>query len=174
MTFSPLDDRGRGSWIAVNSQPNREYVAAAHLRNQGYEPYVPTIRKQIRHARQVREVSRPLFPGYLFVHLPIENTRWRPMLSTVGVRTVVCAGDAPSIVPRSFIDDLRSREKDGLITRSTAARQVGESVLVAHGAFDGLVGKIVSLSENDRLIVLMDFLNRPVRVTIPGDLLSVA
>jgi transcriptional antiterminator RfaH len=173
VAFGSNDNAG-AIWIAVNALPNREYVAATHLRNQGYAPYVPTMRKQIRHARQVRDVLRPLFPGYLFVRLPRGNTRWRPILSTVGVRTVVCAGEAPSVVPETFIEDLKLREKDGVIVRSIASRQIGETVLVAHGAFDGIVGKIVELSENDRLIVLMDFLNRPVRVTIPGDLLSVA
>ncbi|WP_423416403.1 transcription termination/antitermination NusG family protein [Hyphomicrobium sp. B1] len=49
-----------------------------HLRNQGYEVYVPVLRKQIRHARQVREVLRPLFPGYLFARLTHSTMRWRP------------------------------------------------------------------------------------------------
>jgi len=172
--ISQETDEAQATWIAVSALPNREYVAATHLRNQGYEPYVPTMRKQIRHARQVRNVLRPLFPGYLFVRLPTKTTRWRPILSTVGVRTVVCAGEAPCLVPKTFIEELKLREKDGVIVRAIASRQIGESVLIAQGAFDGLVGKIIGLSENDRLIVLMDFLNRPVRVTVPEDLLSVA
>ncbi|WP_414464656.1 transcription termination/antitermination NusG family protein [Hyphomicrobium sp. DY-1] len=72
-----------------------------HLRNQGYEVYVPVLRKQIRHARQVREVLRPLFPGYLFARLTHSTMRWRPILSTVGVRSVVCMPSlAPMMSPR--------------------------------------------------------------------------
>jgi transcriptional antiterminator RfaH len=134
MDFSKSHGSARDIWIAVNAQPNREQLAAIHLRNQGYEPYMPALRKQIRHARQVRDVLRPLFPGYLFVRLPTEQMRWRPILSTIGVRSVVCSGDAPCVVPGSFIDDLKSREKDGVISRSVVSRQIGDTVRVARGA----------------------------------------
>jgi len=168
---STADD---AAWIAVNVHPNREHIAEMHLRNQGYEVYVPVLRKQIRHARQVREVLRPLFPGYLFAHLTHSTMRWRPILSTVGVRSVVCMGEAPSVVSRAFIDDLKSRETNGVISRSATAPQVGDTVRVSYGALDGLAGKIIALSENDRIVLLMDMLSRPVRVTVPGALLSVA
>ncbi|MBN9246282.1 MAG: transcriptional activator RfaH [Hyphomicrobium sp.] len=160
-------------WIAVNTHPNRERAAEQHLRNQGYDVYGPVIRKQTRHARRVSDVLRPLFPGYLFVRLSEAQGRWRPILSTIGVRSVVCTRDAPCTLPAQFIDDLKAREKDGVIARSASALQIGETVRVGRGAFDGLAGKIIDLAENDRLVVLMDFLNRPVRVKISGDLLSV-
>ncbi|MBS0252943.1 MAG: transcriptional activator RfaH [Proteobacteria bacterium] len=171
MDFSTADD---AAWIAVSAHPNREHTAEMHLRNQGYEVYVPVLRKQIRHARQVREVLRPLFPGYLFVCLTHSTMRWRPILSTVGVRSVVSMGEAPCTVSSAFIDELKSRETNGVIVRSAAAPKVGDTIRVAYGALDGLAGKIIALSENDRIVVLMNLLNRPVRVTVPGALLSVA
>jgi transcriptional antiterminator RfaH len=160
-------------WIAVSTHPNRERSAEFNLRNQGYEVYGPVIRKQIRHARRVSDVLRPLFPGYLFVRLASTQSRWRPILSTVGVRSVVCTRDFPCILPNQFVDDLMVREKDGVIARRASSPQIGESVRVGRGAFDGFVGKIIDLAEKDRLVVLMDFLNRPVRVKITGDMLSV-
>jgi len=161
-------------WLAVNVHPNREAAAERHIRNQGYDVYVPELRKQIRHARQVREVLRPLFPGYLFARLTHSNMRWRPILSTIGVRSVVCMGESPCVVPRAFIEDLKSREADGIIVRAASAPKLGDTVRIAHGALEGLAGKIIALPENDRIVLLMDLLNRPVRVTIPGGSLSVA
>lgn len=93
-------------WIAVNTHPNRERAAEQHLRNQGYDVYGPVIRKQTRHARRVSDVLRPLFPGYIFVRLTEAQSRWRPILSTVGVRSVVCARDAPCTLPAQFITDI--------------------------------------------------------------------
>jgi transcriptional antiterminator RfaH len=174
MNFSGAELRSQPFWIAVNTHPNREGPAQQNLRNQDYEPYCPVIRKQIRHARRVSDALRPLFPGYLFVRLEPERSRWRPILSTVGVRSVVCIGDVPCAVPVQFIVELKAREEDGAIARPASCRRIGDTVRIAHGAFDGFVGKIIGLSENDRLIVLMDFLNRPVRVKVSGDLLSVA
>jgi transcriptional antiterminator RfaH len=160
-------------WVAVNTHPNRERSAELNLQNQEYHVYGPVIRKQVRHARRVSDVLRPLFPGYLFVRLDSTQSRWRPILSTVGVRSVVCTRDIPCILPNQFVDDLLAREKDGVIARPASSPRLGETVRVGRGAFDGLVGKIIDLAENDRLVVLMDFLNRPVRVKISGDLLSV-
>ena len=161
-------------WIAVNTHPSREHSAMRNLLNQGYGPYLPTIRKQVRHARKVHDVLRPLFPGYLFVRIEPAEQQWRPILSTVGVRSVVRTGDTPCVVPEAFVQDLKKREDDGIIVRASSSRRIGETVRIAYGAFDGLVGKIISLSEKDRLVVLTEFLNRPVRVKISENLLAVA
>lgn len=174
MNLSSAEGLSQPVWIAVNAHQNRERTAEQNLRNQDYEPYCPVIRKQIRHARRMSEALRPLFPGYLFVRLEAGQSRWRPILSTIGVRSVVRTGDVPCAVPNQFIDELKAREEDGAIARPASYRQIGDTVRIAHGAFDGFVGKIIGLSENDRLIVLLDFLNRPVRVKVSGDLLSVA
>jgi transcriptional antiterminator RfaH len=37
---------------------------------------------------------------------------------------------------------------------------------MAGGAFDGLVATIVDMDERDRLTVLMDLMNRPIKVKI--------
>jgi hypothetical protein len=87
MSVSKVPEGARAVWIAVNAHPNREHTAEAHLRNQEYDAYLPLMRKQIRHARQVRTVLRPLFPGYLFVRVTSSHMRWRPILSTVTHKT---------------------------------------------------------------------------------------
>jgi transcriptional antiterminator RfaH len=161
-----------GAWIVVASHVHREALAEQQLTRQGYLLYAPVIRKQIRHARKVSEERRPMFPGYLFVHLGADM-RWRPILSTVGVRSVICSGDKPSTVPASFIDDLKAREENGAIARAPEARRIGQTVTIAQGAFDGLAGRIVELPEKDRIVVLMDILSRPVRVTVRETMLSV-
>lgn len=83
-------------WLVVNTQTHREAIAASNLRKQGYEVYAPAVRKQTRHARRAYEILAPLFPGYVFVQWRVSDMRWRPILSTVGVRTIVCNGDEPS------------------------------------------------------------------------------
>jgi transcription antitermination factor NusG len=84
------------AWFVVNTHSNREDLAGRNLANQGYEVYAPVLQKQIRHARRVRQVLRPLFPGYLFVRSGPCEMRWRPVLSTLGVRSVVRNGDETS------------------------------------------------------------------------------
>jgi transcriptional antiterminator RfaH len=163
------DCRASGVWLVVNTQPQRESLAAANLRNQSYEVYAPVLRKQTRHARRVRETLAPLFPGYVFVRWHVSAMRWRPILSTVGVRSIVCNGDRPSPLCDAIVDALKARERDGIIARAASAREIGHTVRIARGPFEGIAGEIIALCERERLVVLMNLLNRPIKVTVSED-----
>jgi transcriptional antiterminator RfaH len=154
------------TWIAVATHPHRERLAIENLHRQGYATYCPMIRRRITHARRTRDALRPLFPGYLFVDVGPLKGIWRPIQSTFGVRSVVRNGERIARVPDGLIAALRTREIDGVIQRPAAPFKVGQQVRVASGAFDGLVGRIVEMSEKDRLVVLMDLLNQSVRVKL--------
>jgi transcriptional antiterminator RfaH len=153
-------------WIVVNTQPHREHVALENLLRQEFVAYCPRIRRRIRHARQSRDVLRPIFPGYLFVQVNPDLQLWRPILSTYGVRTLVRCGDRLSFLDDAFIESLKEREIDGAIMRPASTYEPGQQVKLTGGAFDSLVATILELDEKDRLVVLMDLLNRPTKVTV--------
>jgi transcriptional antiterminator RfaH len=154
------------SWAVVNTHPHKERLALENLERQEFRAYCPLIRRRRSHARRVSEVLRPLFPGYLFVKINPELQQWRPILSTVGARTLVRCGDQPSTIEDGFIRSLRAREVDGVITRPGSPHQIGQEVRLAGGVFEGLVATIIDMDERDRLTVLMDLLNRPVKVKV--------
>jgi transcriptional antiterminator RfaH len=108
-----------------------------------------------------------MFPGYLFAAVDQETQRWRPILSTYGVCGVVTTGASPGSVPDAFIEALRAREVDGLIVRPGTPFHLGQTVRLNLPAFDGLVAEIIGLDDNERLLVLMTVLNRPVKVRVP-------
>ncbi len=155
-----------GAWVVANTQPHREHVALENLERQEFLAYCPLIRKRVRHARRSRDVLRPLFPGYLFVRVDRDLQRWRPILSTFGVRTLVRCGDRPSFIEEGFIRSLKAREMDGAIVKPASPYRLGQQVRITCGAFDGLVATIIEMDERDRLVVLMGLLNRPVKVWI--------
>ena len=67
---------GQPRWYVVQSQPNAELKAVAHLSRQGFDTYLPRYLKRRRHARRVEVVARPLFPRY-FVSIDVTVQRWR-------------------------------------------------------------------------------------------------
>ncbi|CAL8971076.1 Transcription antitermination protein RfaH [Rhodoplanes serenus] len=115
------------------------------------------------------EVSRPLFPGYLFVALDPIRERWRPILSTLGIRTIIRNGDLPSRVDGRFISSLKAREVNGAIVKPTQPYIIGQAVRIAGGAFDGLAAKVIAMNEKDRVVVLLDLLNRTVKAHLTID-----
>lgn len=156
-------------WIVVNTQAQRERLAAEHIANQGFEVYCPFFKRRIKHARRVQDVLRPLFPGYIFVAVDPSREQWRPLMSTVGVRSVLRNGERPGILDERFIAALRSREVAGAISKPAEPYRVGDQVRLTGGAFDGLVAEIVRLDDADRLTVLLGLLNGKVRVSVPPE-----
>ena len=154
------------AWIVVNTQPHREQIALENLARQAFQAYCPMMRTRVRHARRTQEVLRPLFPGYLFVRVNADLQRWRPILSTYGVRKLVCCGDRPRFLDEGFVEGLQSREIDGAIVRPASPYEPGQRVKMAGGAFDGLIATILEMDEKDRLVVFMDLLNRPTKVRV--------
>src|SRR5262245_34132233 len=157
------------SWVVVNTHAHREHVEIDNLARHGLESYYTMARWRRSHARRITTVARPLFPSYLFVRIHPEMGRWRPILSTLGVRTLVRFGDQLGVLDHRFIEELRKREEDGFIVRPAEPYQVGQRVKLNGGPFDGIVAKIISLQDKDRIVVLMDLLQQSVRAQVSID-----
>jgi transcriptional antiterminator RfaH len=152
------------SWYAVHTRPQSETKALENLLRQGYHAYLPRYRTQIRHARRLHGVLRPLFPRYLFAGLDRGAMPWRPILSTFGVSDVVRAGDEPMPVAAEIVERLREQEGAGAFEALVQRRKlrVGELVRVSAGAFEDMVGRLVELRDQDRAVVLLELLGRKV------------
>jgi len=158
-------------WIVVSTHAHRESFAAENLDRQGFISYCPMMRKRIRHARRAYDAARPLFPGYLFVRYEAEPGSWRSLLGTYGVRSVVCHGETPALLPEGFVESLKAREVDGVISRPEKPLEAGQEVAVTGGPFDGLIGRIVDIRENDRVLLLLDLLNQQSKVYVDAKML---
>lgn len=153
-------------WAVVNTHPYRECLACDHLSRQAFSVYCPMVRKRIRHARRLRDVLRPLFPGYLFVQINPSIHRWRPILSTFGVRTLVRFGEELGLLEDSLIQRFKAREIDGALDTAAADYRVGQRARIVDGAFEGAVVSILSLHEKDRIVVLLDLMCQTVRMKL--------
>lgn len=154
------------SWIVAATHPHQERIACENLDRQGFHVYCPKVRKRVRHARVTREAIRPLFPGYVFILSDLLMQPWRPVLSTRGVRTLIRAGDQPCTLAAAFIEALQAREVDGLIVKPTQPFRLGQKVRLSADTMHGMVATILEMDEKGRLVVLLDMLNRPVRVRV--------
>ena len=90
------------------------------------------------------------------------------------MRTLIRTGVRPSLLSDAFIQGIKAREIDGVIVRPDTPYKLGQQVRFSGGAFDGLVATIIAMDEKDRLVVLMDLLNRPVKVRVDSGLVAAA
>lgn len=163
------------SWFVVRTKTGVEDRAAWHIGNQGFEVYLPRYRKQIRHARKTQTVLRPVFPGYLFVRIDMEQQRWRAINGTVGVISLVGFGGSPSPLSDAIIGAIRaSEDKTGAITMAQQGLQKGDRVRVREGAFADHMALLEEVCDAKRVILLLDLMGREVRVTAPMENLAKA
>ena len=153
-------------WYVAQIKANGFERAVVNLTRQGFQTFMPMQKKSARHARQLKNVLRPVFPGYLFVQFGAERGDWRKINSTFGVaRLVSFEKSAPAPVPDSLIAGLQARcdSKDCL---RPGDLKIGEKVRMVAGAFAGFVGEVENLIGEERIRLLYEFMGQKSRIDI--------
>jgi transcription antitermination factor NusG len=149
---------GTRRWYVVGTQPHKEGFAGANLRRQGFEVHLPQVARVVRHARSTRRVMRPLFPRYLFIRLDLAAGRWRPVLGTFGVSTLIMEGERPRAVPAGVVETLiEAADGSGGFDFSGRLR-VGETVRFLTGPFVDRLGRLVGMCDRERAGVLLEIM----------------
>ena len=165
---------GNERWFLAHTRPKSELKAEWHLAAQGYKTYLPLFRKTVRHARQLRTIRAPLFPGYLFVILDLERDRWLSVRSTVGVSSLFTTSDGrPVPVPKGVVESL-IEQSDGVLTRLDSDLRKGQRVRILSGPFADFVGTLKQLGEAGRVQVLLEMMGTAVPVSTHRSVLSPA
>jgi transcriptional antiterminator RfaH len=165
---------GNERWFLVNALPKCECKAQWHLGAQAFRTYLPQIQKTVRHARQLKTVLTPLFPGYLFVVLDLGRDRWLSVRSTVGVaRLFVHTDGRPVPVPFGIVEQLIEHTDDGL-TRLDSHLAKGQRVRILTGPFADFVGTLKRLDDVGRVQVLLEMMGTAVPVSLHRSALSPA
>ncbi|ATX79649.1 transcriptional antiterminator RfaH [Mariprofundus aestuarium] len=165
-------------WFAVRTKPKKEIVAKDQLENQGFKVYLPLVNTRITHARKVSWQPRPFFAGYLFVHLSRDEQRWTAIRSTVGVLAPVSFGSFYPPLPDKAIEMLQSsHDEGGYITVGKSNESPftsGEKVRLQDSSLKGLEGVFIEMRGEDRALVLLDWMQKKMRLETSLDNLSSA
>ena len=145
-------------WFVIQTLYHRENLAALHLGAQGFGAFLPRLRKTVRHARRMRDVLAPVFPGYMFVILDPSRAAWRSVNGTFGVARLITAADRPLPVPTGVVEGLiASLDASGLV-RLDGGLEVGQRVRVVAGPFAQILGTLDRLDGRGRARVLLEIM----------------
>ena len=152
-------------WYALYTKVHEEVWASNNLRQRELEVYLPRFSKRRSHARKVDFVKAPLFPRYLFARADVDLGERPAMAYAQGVEYVVGFGGRLSVVADSWIDELKAREDEsGLISVvAHPAFTPGQKVRVREGALLDNTGVFESISDDQRVFILLNLLGGQVR-----------
>lgn len=152
-------------WSVVQTESQREQVAADFLRRDGFESYLPKIAIKSSKNGIKRERVVPLFPAYLFVRI---HEQWYGIRWTIGVIRLLTFDGMPAQLNDSVVTTIQKRESaDGIIRLPKAGGlRVGQKVKISQGSFADHVGIFDGMSGQDRVRVLIELLGRSVPVDL--------
>ena len=151
-------------WFAIRVRSNCEQSVFDALVQKGYDLFLPTYTVSRRWSDRVKQLSVPLFPGYVFCSLD-QNDRF-PVLTTPGVIQLVGSGKRPVEVTEDEITAVKAVLNSNLPYSPHAPLVAGDRVVVETGPLMGVQGFLVESRDTNRLVVSIEILHRAVAVEI--------
>ena len=156
-------------WYTVNTKPRQEQQAGQNLQMLGVEVFCPQLRRRRMIRRKMRNVTGPLFPGYIFARCEIE-THFRPVSYARGVRKIVAFGPTPTPVDEEIINGIRARLVEGCLSVRVVSFEPGQTVRIQSGPLEGLEAIFErEMSDRQRGVLLLRAIASRWRVVMPLD-----
>ena len=153
-----LDLESGERWFVARVHPHRENTAQLNLNCLGFRSFAPRVRRTVRHARKLRNVLAPLFPGYIFLILDLSRDRWHCVNSTFGVAALIMGVEQPIPVPQGIVEPLVAATDSSGTVRFDSDLEIGQKVRILSGPFAETLCRLVHLDDRGRVRVLLEFM----------------
>ncbi|WP_459616163.1 transcription/translation regulatory transformer protein RfaH [Bordetella sp. 2513F-2] len=155
-------------WYLIHTKPRQERIALQNLEQQGYACYLPVVHVERLHQGRLAVAAEPLFPRYLFIQLDTgsDAKSWSPLRSTRGVSNLVSFGTEPARIDAALVAQLQACEA-AMQGHPQRRFDAGQIVRFNTGALAGLEGVYEMPDGEQRAMVLIEILSKPVRVRVP-------
>ncbi len=164
LTVAPIRDSRNLEWYAVHTWSRHEKSVFEQLRGKQIHAFLPLYRSPKRWKNGQMSGPLPLFPGYLFVRIDIQNQL--PVLQTSGVAKFVAFGQHPVAVPHNEISELETAVTKGITLSPHPYLTIGERVRIIRGPLAGLTGILTRDKQVFRVVLSVDLISRSISVEL--------
>lgn len=153
-------------WFAVYTRSKGEKKLAIELQYAGIEHYLPMVKRLRQWSDRKKLVEEPLFRSYIFVYIN-EADYWKVLNTPGAVRFIKFEGKPVEIPPKQitaiklYIEDPDPDESD------LSDLQEGQLVRVKSGPMEGLIGRLIQMRNQFRLVILIEAVGKSIRLNIP-------
>jgi transcriptional antiterminator NusG len=168
----------RMDWYILKVQSNRERSIAEALerkmRIEGLDRYfdqviVPTEKVTEFKGGKKKVVERKLYPGYIVVHMHINDDTWFAVRETSGVGDFTGAGGKPTpMLPHEVARIIHTEEEEAAEAPKLDIRFAsGDKVKVKEGNFENFEGEVNTIDEaSGRVTVMINIFGRSTPVEL--------
>jgi len=168
----------RMDWYILKVQSNRERSIAEALerkmRIEGLDRYfdqviVPTEKVTEFKGGKKKVVERKLYPGYIVVHMHINDDTWFAVRETSGVGDFTGAGGKPTpMLPHEVARIIHTEEEEAAEAPKLDIRfSTGDKVKVKEGNFENFEGEVNTIDEaSGRVTVMINIFGRSTPVEL--------
>jgi len=154
------------NWYVINTKPKKEFQVERLFIEGGIEIYNPKYLHDDR--------IKPFFPGYEFISFDYPD-QYRLVKYTRGVKKVVGVREIPVPIPGEVIQEIKSREVNGLIEIDKYGEkpEVGDEIEVVEGPLKGLRGVFKKeLTAKERVLILLNYVTYQAQLIIEKEKLK--
>ena len=153
--------QAKNSWNVAQLKPNGFNKAQFNLAQQGFECFMPMREVTVRHARKLSVGLRPVFPGYIFIKIGLDDAEWRKINSTLGVnRLISFHGGRPAQIPDALMEGFMARCDDQHMLKPISDWKTGEKARLVSGPFADFIGQVEELVSSERVRLLFKFMEQ--------------
>lgn len=154
-------------WYAVHTRSRHEFQVFERLTLKGVEAFLPSVERLRKWKDRKKLVVFPLFPGYLFVHIPKTIQEILSVLKVKGVvRLLSAAPGEPIAVPDDQIISLRKLVENKEALDPYPYIEEGQRVRIKSGPLAGVEGILVEKLNKHMLVLSVDVLRQGVALKI--------
>lgn len=159
-----LNENSMPRWYAAFTRSNHERTAAEQMKRRSIENFVPTYETVRKWKDRRKRLEMPLFPGYVFVRVAIEERL--SVLVVPGVVRLVGFNNRPVPVADEEIESLRMIVNRKLRPEPHPFLPVGRKVRIKRGALEGVAGILVRKKGYVRLLISIDLIRQSAVVEV--------
>ena len=154
------------NWYAVQTKSNMEKCVVEELANKGIENFYPSYDELHQWADRKKVVTRPLFPGYVLIHCADSSQSKLRVLQTHGVVRILGAGRQIEPIPEQQVLSVQQMLASGKGCFPHPFFRAGVSVRVRRGPLKDLVGILVRIKHQTRLVLSVDLIAQSVSTEV--------
>ena len=157
-------DQDSKKWLAVYTKPRHEKTVEKELLKKEFEVYLPLLKERRKWSDRKKWVEFPLFRSYVFVRTKLKNALF--VVQTSSVVKVIKFGEEVAVVRNESIEAIKLMIEGGYNPEPLNYFIKGDPVEVKDGPLKGLVGEVIRLDKDNRLVIQVDAIQHSVSIQI--------